>query len=121
MNKYQDALNLLKSWAKKDRDAYSPKHLENINNCANTLQELVDFNKTFAHVLGSIDFKALRNILETKLPKKPIKKETVTLSMLNIDVTWKVSNLWFSFSRKAKLLYKMWTSYRLGGLKIEKT
>ena len=39
MNKYQDALNLLKSWAKKDRDAYSPKHLENINNCANTLQE----------------------------------------------------------------------------------
>ena len=75
MNKYQDALNLLKSWAKKDRDAYSPKHLENINNCANTLQELVDFNKTFAHVLGSIDFKALRNILETKLPK-------------NIDVTF---------------------------------
>ena len=88
MNKYQDALNLLKSWAKKDRDAYSPKHLENINNCANTLQELVDFNKTFAHVLGSIDFKALRNILETKLPKKPIKKENVTLSMLNIDVTF---------------------------------
>lgn len=47
MNKYQDALNLLRTWAKKDRDAYSPKHLENINNCANTLQELVDFNKTF--------------------------------------------------------------------------
>ncbi len=28
MNKYQDALNLLKSWAKKDRNAYSPKHLK---------------------------------------------------------------------------------------------
>lgn len=70
MNKYQDALNLLRTWAKKDRDAYSPKHLENINNCANTLQELVDFNKTFMHVLGSIDFKALRNILETKLEHK---------------------------------------------------
>ena len=58
------------------------------NEAVETLQELVDFNKTFAHVLGNIDFKALRNILETKLPKKPIKKETVTLSMLNIDVTF---------------------------------
>ena len=116
MNKYQDALNLLKSWAKKDRDAYSPKHLENINNCANTLQELVDFNKTFAHVLGSIDFKALRNILETKLPKK-----RYSFNVKYRCNFWKVSNLWFSFSRKAKLLYKMWTSYRLGGLKIEKT
>ena len=42
MNKYQDALNLLKSWAKKDRNAYSPKHLKNINDCANILQEAVD-------------------------------------------------------------------------------
>lgn len=42
MNKYQDALNLLKSWAKKDRNAYSPKHLENINDKSNILQELVD-------------------------------------------------------------------------------
>lgn len=122
MNKYQDALNLLKSWAKKDRDAYSPKHLENINNCANTLQELVDFNKTFAHVLGSIDFKALRNILETKLPKKPIKKETVTLSMLNIDVTFgKCPTCGSALAGKQNYCTKMWTSYRLGGLKIEKT
>lgn len=42
MTKYQDALNLLKSWAKKDRNAYSPKHLENINDRTNVLQELVD-------------------------------------------------------------------------------
>lgn len=42
MNKYQDALNLLKSWAKKDRNAYSPKHLKSINDCANILQEAVD-------------------------------------------------------------------------------
>mgnify|MGYP004521346141 CR=1 FL=1 len=42
MTKYQDALNLLKSWAKKDRNAYSPKHLKNINDRANVLQELVD-------------------------------------------------------------------------------
>jgi hypothetical protein len=88
MNKYQDALNLLRTWAKKDRDAYSPKHLENINNFANTLQELVDFNKTFMHVLGSIDFKALRNILETKLPKKPTKKSTANIPTLNIDITF---------------------------------
>lgn len=42
MNKHQDALNLLKSWAKKDKNAYSSKHLENINKCASMLQKLVD-------------------------------------------------------------------------------
>lgn len=42
MSKYQTALNLLKGWARNDRNAYIPKHLENINNRANVLQELVD-------------------------------------------------------------------------------
>lgn len=42
MNKYQDALNLLRAWAQQDRNAYSPKHLENINNRASVLQKLVD-------------------------------------------------------------------------------
>lgn len=81
MNKYQEALDFLQEECRTIKKGEAKKYVE-------VLQELVDFNKTFAHVLGSIDFKVLRNILETKLPKKPIKKETVTLSMLNIDVTF---------------------------------
>lgn len=92
MNKYEKALEEL-SFPLISSDCGGCKCGESDCSCekreaVETLQELVDFNKTFAHVLGSIDFKALRNILETKLPKKPIKKETVTLSMLNIDVTF---------------------------------
>lgn len=89
-NKYQEALNSIKEKTT-EIDEYETIPKSTFCHCVEeveVLQELVDFNKTFAYVLGSIDFKALRNILETKLPKKPIKKETVTLSMLNIDVTF---------------------------------
>lgn len=42
MSKYQNALNLLKGWARNDRNAQSPKHLENINKQSDILQELID-------------------------------------------------------------------------------
>lgn len=42
MSKYQTALNLLKGWARNDRNANSPKHLENIEDRCKVLQELVD-------------------------------------------------------------------------------
>lgn len=66
MNKYQDALNLLKSWAKKDRNAYSPKHLKNINDCANILQETVD----------------------KATPKKTPCSKPFNIPHLNIDITF---------------------------------
>lgn len=66
MNKYQDALNLLKSWAKKDRNAYSPKHLKNINDCANILQEAVD----------------------KATPKKTPCSKPFNIPHLNIDITF---------------------------------
>ena len=42
MSKYQNALNMLKSWAKNDRNASSPLHLENINKQYGILRELVE-------------------------------------------------------------------------------
>ncbi len=96
MDKYEKALEEL-SYPLMSSDCGGCKCGESDCSCekreaVETLQELVGFNKTFMHVLDGFDFKALRNTLETKLPKKPAMKETVDLSTLNsalnIDITF---------------------------------
>ena len=74
MNKYQDALNLLKSWAKKDRNAYSPKHLKNIN----------DFFDLKAVLIA----KVLQEAVDKATPKKTPCSKPFNIPHLNIDITF---------------------------------
>nr|DAZ62253.1 MAG TPA: 30S ribosomal protein S27 [Caudoviricetes sp.] len=66
MNKYQDALNLLKSWAKKDRNAYSPKHLKK-------------YKRLCKYITGGS---------RKAIPKKTSCSKPFNIPHLNIDITF---------------------------------